>query len=365
MKSIRFRIFTALLLSMLIAVSACAADIPVSTREVFSMDTYMTVTCYGDEAEAAADEAAAEIRRLNDLLSVGLEDSEITQLNRNGSAVLSEDSATMLDIAFSVYASSEGAYDITVLPIMRLWGFAVADVTTGDNIVEAITERNQQQVDSFRVPSPEAIADTLAYVGMDRLNWDRETRALTLDVGQGIDLGGIAKGYTSDQLAKVFRKHNLASALISLGGNVYCYGTKVDGSLWKVGIQSPYDPSGIAGIVRVADTCVITSGSYERYFIDEVTGKKYHHIIDPSTGYPAESGLLSVTIVSKNGTLADTLSTACFVMGLDRASDYWRKYGSDFEMIIMTENDELYISEGLETAFTSDKYPVSIIRRDQ
>lgn len=338
MKSFVRIIIAALLTAML---GSAVADMPSASKETFAMDTYMTVTCYGDHAAEAVDDAIAEIQRLNNLLSIGLSDSEISVLNANGSNVMSEDSAAMIDTALSVYASTGGAFDITILPIMELWGF-----TTGE----------------FAVPSPEALSDTLSRVNCDLIAWDSTTRTLTLGEGQGLDLGGIAKGYTTDRLAQIFKKHGIPSAVVSLGGNVHCYGNKPDGSLWRVGIQSPYDRSGIVGIVRIADKCVITSGAYERYF--EQDGKKYHHIIDPETGYPADSGLISVSIVTDKGVLADALSTSLYIMGLDGACDYWRTYGDSFDVILMTDDDQLYISEGLSDTFTSDAYPIHIIKKN-
>lgn len=334
-------IMLAVLILISTAASAFAKDIPSAQGEIFSMDTYMTITCYGDDADAALQDALAEITRLNDLLSVGNEDSEISLINKNGAAILSEDSAAMVETALNVYHGTGGAFDITIYPMMELWGF---------------TTQN------FRVPSDEEIASTLALVNSDALEWDRDTRALTLGAGQSIDLGGIAKGYTSDRLMNIFGRHGLVSAVISLGGNVHCYGSKTDGSPWKVGIQDPYDPSGIVGIVRIRDCAVITSGGYERYFTDEATGKTYHHIIDPATGRSAESGLLSVSIVTPNGVLADALSTACFIMGLEKASDYWRESSETFDIIFMTEDNEIYVTEGLEETFTTD-LPLHVIHK--
>ena len=159
-----------------------------------------------------------------------------------------------------------------------------------------------------------------------------------------IDLGGIAKGYTSARLMDVFRSYGLTSGLVSLGGNVQVLGTKPDGSLWRVGIENPQGGDYL-GVLSTKDAAVITSGGYERYF--EENGKHYHHILDPATGYPAESGLVSVTIVSPDGTLADALSTALFVMGRERAEEYWRAHADEFDVILQDEGGTIYVSQGI------------------
>lgn len=310
------------------------SQIPSASADIFAMDTYMTVTCYGERAEDAVAAAQAEIERLDDLLSIGKVDSEISRINRDGSGVMSEDTNTMVTEALRLYDTTGGAFDITVYPLMDLWGF-----TTGN----------------FAVPDAQELSALLAQCGSDKLTVNGDT--IMLAEGQGIDLGGIAKGYTSGRLMEIFEEYDLVGAVVSLGGNVQCYRTKTDGSLWRCGIQDPQDPengSAYLGVVSVADRAVITSGAYERYFVDEATGTMYHHILDPKTGYPAESGLLSVTVVSADGMLADGLSTSCYVMGLEQSVEYWRNYGADFDLILMDENGEVYVTEPLSGQFTSD-----------
>ena len=166
-----------------------------------------------------------------------------------------------------------------------------------------------------------------------------------------VDLGGIAKGYASDKLAELLKKKGVKSAWLSLGGNVCAIGTKPDGSPWRSAVQNPADENDYVGVVEISDACAVTSGGYQRYF--EENGKKYHHIIDPATGKPAESGLTSVTIICKDGTKADALSTALYVMGLDDALAYW-KTQDDFEVILVTEEGEVVATEGLKDSFTFD-----------
>lgn len=354
----------ALLLAALLSLSACgnadaspagaasasaqtgqAEEVPSASGEIFAMDTYMTVTCYGGRCEEAVQASLEEIRRLDALLSVGSEDSEISRINAEKQSSVSEDTAVMLETALELYRTTGGAFDITVYPLMELWGF-----TTGE----------------FGVPEADALRALLDQAGSDRLTYDGAAAVLRLGEGQGIDLGGIAKGYTSGRLMEIFAEYGLVSGYVSLGGNVQCYGTKPDGSLWRCGIQNPFEPengSSFLGILSVADRAVITSGAYERYFVDEATGETYHHILDPETGYPAQSGLSSVTIVSENGTLADGLSTACYVMGLEDAISYWQEYGDGFDMVLMTDTGEVYVTQPIAGSFTSD-FTVHVIERE-
>ena len=176
--------------------------------------------------------------------------------------------------------------------------------------------------------------------------------AVSLGDGQEIDLGGIAKGYTSARVMDIFKECGVDAGLVSLGGNVQSYGTKPDGSDWKVAIRDPEDESNYIGVLKTHDQAVITSGGYERFF--EEGGKTYHHIIDPSTGYPAANGIISSTIVSNDGTLADGLSTSLFVMGASAATDYWDKHRDEFDFILETSDHKVYITEGAADKFETD-----------
>lgn len=303
---------------------------PVS-QEIFAMDTYMTVTAYGDNAQKGVTDAIAEIQRLDNLLSIGKEDSEISKLNKSGSAALSDDTAVMVAKALDLYKSTGGAFDITVLPLMELWGFTTQE---------------------YYVPTEDEIQSTLQRVGADKLTWDESTETLTLGDKQEIDLGGIAKGFTSSRIMEIFKKDGVTCGMVSLGGNVHLLGTKQDGSAWRVGIQDPNNTDDMLGVLEANDCAVITSGAYERNF--EKDGVTYHHIIDPATGKPSNSGLTSVTIVSKDGTLADGLSTSLFVMGKDKAIAYWKQHADEFDTILVDKDRNVYITEGIAGNFSPD-----------
>lgn len=303
---------------------------PVS-QEIFAMDTYMTVTAYGDNAQKGVTDAVAEIQRLDNLLSIGKEDSEISKLNKSGCAALSDDTAVMVAKALDLYKSTGGAFDITVLPLMELWGFTTQE---------------------YYVPTEDEIQSTLQRVGADKLTWDESTKTLTLGDKQEIDLGGIAKGFTSSRIMEIFKKDGVTCGMVSLGGNVHLLGTKQDGSAWRVGIQDPNNTDDMLGVLEANDCAVITSGAYERNF--EKDGVTYHHIIDPATGKPSNSGLTSVTIVSKDGTLADGLSTSLFVMGKDKAIAYWKQHADEFDTILVDKDRNVYITEGIAGNFSPD-----------
>lgn len=300
-------------------------------KSLFAMDTYMTLTAYGEHAQEALEEAAGEIQRLDELLSTGNENSEVSLLNDHGKAAVSEDVAILLERSLELYQSTGGIFDITIYPVMNLWGFPSQE---------------------YRVPAETEIQAVLKNVGSDKLSYDKDTGICTIQEGMAIDFGGIAKGYTSSLLMEVFKKYGVSSAMVSLGGNVQVLGTKPDGSDWRVAVRNPDGSDAYLGVLEISDKAVITSGGYERYF--EEQGVIYHHIMDVRTGKPADSDLTSVTIVSGDGTLADGLSTSLFVMGKDGAVDYWRKNADRFDAVLVTEDGKIYVTEGLEEKFSSD-----------
>ena len=328
-----------------------SADYEVLTREVFAMDTYMTVSAYGADAEAALDEAENEIHRLDQLMAAESEDSEVARLNQNEGGELSEDAAYLIERSLEIHEKTDGAFEIAVYPIKKAWGF---------------TDQN------YRVPSDGEIAELLPLADSSLLKFEADEKKVEyLKEGVQIDLGGITKGYTSARLMDIFRDHSV-KGMVNLGGNVQVCGGKPDGSRWRVAIQAPErteedtlpwlskEASGSAvaagidyiGVLETDSQAVITSGGYERYF--EQDGEYYHHIIDPKTGYPSDSDLISVTIVSEDGTLADGLSTSMFVLGLDRASEIWRSDKESFDMILMDTDGRLYATEGIRDQFISD-----------
>ena len=307
-----------------------ASDEEPYSRDIFAMDTYMTVSAYGDAGEKAVDAAVKEINRLDALLSTGKASSEVSELNASNGGKLSADTNALMDAALDLYESTDHVFDITIYPVMKLWGF---------------TDQN------YKVPSEGDLKAALTLVDASTLDYNKakKTVAFTVD-GTQIDFGGIAKGYTSATVAQLYKDYGVTSGLVNLGGNVQTVGFKPDGSEWRIGIQDPEDENDMLGVVQTHDAAVITSGGYERNF--EEDGVVYHHIIDPVTGYPADSGLISVTIVSEDGTLADGLSTSLFIMGKDKAIEYWKAHSKDFVFFLCDDDGTLVVSKGLKDKFT-------------
>ena len=308
-----------------------------STQEIFAMDTYMSLTAYGSNSEEAVNKAMQEINRLDVMFSVGNADSDVTKINENGSGEVSEETAFIINRAMQVSEKTNGAFDITIYPLMELWGF---------------TTKN------YRVPESSEIAEALKGVSYTNVSVNGQQVALT--GGSSIDLGGIAKGYTSSRVIQIMKDCGIEHAIVNLGGNVQVLGTKTDGSDWRVAIQNPASENSYLGILSTTDKAVITSGGYERYF--EQDGQVYHHIIDTQTGYPSDSDLTSVTIVYSDGTTADALSTALFAMGLDGAKELYRSGDIDFDMILF-DGSRVYVSEGIASGFSTDMNKEIITRQ--
>lgn len=307
-------------------------------RSLFAMNTYMTFTAYGEDAQAALQEAEECIQQVEGLWSVTDEDSEIYQANHSGGqpVTVSEETAEIISFALEMAQRTGGALDPTIYPVLTAWGFTT---------------------DSKQVPSQQRIAQLLEQVGYDRVQLNGSE--LTVPDGMELDLGAVGKGYTADLVTEILRRHGVASALISLGGNIQAIGSRPDGSDWRLGIRAPWE-SGNLGVLTVSDAAVVTSGGYENYFDDE-QGNIYWHILDPSTGYPADSGLQSVTIVGREGKMCDALSTALFVMGAQSAEQYWRENGG-FEMLLVTDSGEILITEGIAEDFTLNEGRTETVR---
>ncbi|MBR5750998.1 MAG: FAD:protein FMN transferase [Clostridia bacterium] len=312
-------------LLMALSLSACTKN-KSETRELFAMDTYMTLTAYGESADKALDDAVRLINENDARWSVTRPESELSHLNAQKSAAVSEETKRLLGRASEMSAFTDGAFDPTVYPLVKAWGF-----TTG----------------AHRVPGDSEIRSLLDLVGMEKLSLSGAEASLS--GGAQIDLGGIAKGYTGDMVLSLLRKAGVKSAIVNLGGNVQTLGSKPDGSAWRIGIRSPYGSS-LLGTVEVRNMCVITSGAYERSFTAP-DGTVYGHIISPFTGRPVQNACVSSTVVAEEGATADALSTALFVMGPEKAAEFWKAHGG-FEFLMLDDQGTLYVTEGILSSFT-------------
>lgn len=337
-KNIYRPLFVLLLLSLLI----CGCGIKERTEDtlqeeystgIFAMGTYMTLTAYGESAENALELSVKRIRELEALWAVTDENSDIYRINRgNGEAIeIRPETADLLRFALDMAEQTGGRVDPTISPIITAWGFVSRD---------------------YKIPSDEELNTLLQFVGYENVQLEGNT--VTLPEGVQLDPGAFGKGYAGDVAAELLKEQGVTSALLDIGGNIQMIGRRPDGSKWRLGIQNPFG-EGSLGVLESEDGAVVTSGNYERYFLGE-GGEQYGHIIDPSNGYPAENGLVSVSIIAKEGKLCDALSTAIYVMGLDEAINFWKENG-DFEMLLVTEENEIYLTEGIERDFTlSESY---------
>ena len=334
--------FISAMLSALLFLTGCSAESspePVQGT-FFAMDTVMDFTIYGESG--LIDQSESLIASLESLVSVTDANSELYAINQTGSGTLTGKASSLMEQALELCRRTGGALDISVYPIVRAWGF-----TTG----------------SYQVPDEAEIQALLPLVDYRKIQYDAATGTVTLPEGMEIDLGSVAKGYAGQLAAQMLRNSGVESALLNLGGNVQTVGAKPDGSPWQIGIKDPKGEDAMM-VLSIADQAVVTSGGYERYF--EQDGQTYWHIMDPFTGHPADSGLISVTIVGDEGVVCDGLSTALFVMGLEKAADLWAQSG-DFEAVFVTASGEVYITEGLRDRFAlTEQYadtPVSVIGR--
>lgn len=314
--------------------TAAVANMFSYTATEYALDTMCTVTAYGFNSKSAVTDAFDTLKKLEAKLSVHRETSDISRLNREKRAHLDEDVFNMIKTAKMVSDDTNGAFDITVKPLVDLW-----NIKGGGP-----------------VPSEKEITYRLNSILNADIQVDLEKRDVYFaNSDTQIDLGGIAKGYCADKVAKVLENHDIKSALIDLGGNVRTIGKK-KGKVWRIGIQDPKKKRGeYFGVLSISDKCVVTSGAYERYFTEN--GKVYHHILDPHTGYPADSGITSVSIIADDGAIADALSTAVYVLGVSdglallNSSEY-----DDVGYIIIDKNGKVYISENIDFEITSESY---------
>ena len=335
---------TAVVIGLLQGQQTSQQNETVSTKYLFAMDTYFIMSAYGPAGEAALKQCENMVLELEGILSVTRSDSDVSKINESTCETVNEDTFLLVQEALRLCEVTGGALDITLYPVLRAWGFTT---------------------DAYRVPKAQELEILLEKV--DYKNVIAEGQSIQVPEGTELDLGAVAKGYTGDCLVEILRENGVTSAMLDLGGNVQTLGSKPDGTPWKVAVRDPFISAGETshtreiGVLEVVDKCVITSGSYERYF--EENGEKYWHILDPADGHPADSGLVSVTVVGDSGVRCDGLSTALFVMGKEKAVEFWRKY-SDFEMLLVTEDGALYITEGLQESFVcSEGWNAEIIKR--
>lgn len=293
------------------------------------LGTIITGKVYGENAEEGLKQAFKRVEEIEDIMSAKEADSELSMVNREAcqrEVQVSEELYDVMEKAVYYARLTDGAFDPTIGKLINLWGIG--------------TEHE-------KVPADEELKALAGLKDYEQivLNKEKKTVHFLTDTIQ-LDLGGIAKGYAADEMKKVLTDtYGITSGILSLGGNVITIGNKPNGEQWMIGIADPLQPSEMIGTLSKADKTIVTSGNYERYFIKD--NKRYHHILNPATGYPAENGMISSTIIADCSMDADALSTATYVMGVDAALELVEKTDG-VEAVFVKDDGSIVTTEGAD-----------------
>ena len=296
-----------------------------------ALGTINTLTVFGEKGKEAIDAAIKRVLEIDDRMSAFKASSDVMKINlSSGIKVqkINKDTFNLLKQSIEFSMLSKGSFDITIGPLTSLWGFG--------------KKMNY-------IPKLEEIQKILPLVNYQDLILDENNCTAFLEKnGQAIDLGSIAKGYAADEVKRILLQYKIKNALINLGGNIVVLGHNPEKKLWRIGIQNPFAARGnYIGTVRVEKGTIVTSGSNEQFFIKD--GVRYHHIIDPRTGYPANKELLSVTVLCESSTYADALTTDLFVSGIENALSILKS--AKAEAIFVMQNHDVFVTDGLRGNF--------------
>ena len=342
MKKFKLYVLSLLILSITI-LSGCSTSNstikePISHTEVV-MGTVCTIQIFDSKDTSILDKAFDRLKDLENKVSINKEGTELDKVNEMSgkeAVVVGKDTFSIVESGLYYSKISNGNFDITIGPIVKLWGIGS---------------------ESARVPSEKEITEKKSLINYNAIVLNNEKNSIFLKKpNMIIDLGGIAKGYAADEMKNLLVDNGVKSAMINLGGNLYILGNKPNGSQWKIGIQNPNgNTNDTVGNILVNDKSIVTSGTYERFL--EVDGKVYHHILDPKTGYPYESDLLSATIISDTSLAGDGLSTSTFALGREKGLEFINSL-ENIEAIFITKDNEVYLTNGLKNNFklTNDNY---------
>ncbi|WP_353096638.1 FAD:protein FMN transferase [Tissierella praeacuta] len=310
---------------------------PISRTE-FLMNTVMTIKIYDNNDEKILEQVFSRLKEIENRMSATLENSDVDKINENAGikpVTVNEDTYFVIDEAKHYAEISNGASDPTIGTLVNLW-----NISSG--------EKNRTSI-----PSVEEVEENKSYVNYKNLELLDDNQVFLKEKNMRIDLGSIVKGYAADEVNRILTENGVKSAIIDLGGNVFAHGEKLDSSYWKIGIQDPFEFTGnYLGILEVKNSSIVTSGDYERFF--EYKGKRYHHILDAKTGYPAENEITGVCVISNKSIDGDALSTTLFVLGLDKGKDLVNSL-EDVEAMFITKDKSIYISKNLKDKFTLGK----------
>ncbi len=318
-----------LLVVLALVLTGCTGQSTQTEKDLYAMDTIIAIRIPDENSDQLFAECERMIRAYEAVLSRTDADSEVSRFNACEQGMpLGEELLQIVSLSLELSRATDGAFDVTAEPLTALW-----DITG----------------EAPRVPDPQEIACALDAVGYQQLALEGDVLTKSAPAVH-IDLGGVGKGYALGAITDYLREQGVEYGMVSFGGNIGLIGQKPDGADWKIGVKDPRDPDSIVGTLSLTGGYVAVSGDYERYFMAD--GVRYHHIFDPRTGYPANSGIQSVAVVCDDATLADALSTALFVMGYERALEFYHNGAYDFEAVFVT-GDGIFTTDGLTDRFIS------------
>lgn len=304
------------------------------SRTEFMMGTAVNVKIYNEGKEEVLTAVFDRMEELAGKITVDEPGSEVEAINQQAGiapVAVSEDVYELLEAAYAYSEETRGSFDMTIGPLTELWhiGFDDARKPEQAEIDEALTLVDYRQVEFYE-------ANQTVYLPKQ---------------GMRLDLGAIAKGYITDEVVKVLKEHEVDTAIVDLGGNVFVLGhsPRAENADWNVGVQDPFETRGeILGSIPVSNQTIVTSGIYERFL--EVDGMQYHHLMDPETGYPFDNEIAGVSIISEKSIDGDGLSTAAFSDGLEAGLDYIEQI-EGVEAIFVTKDRNVYVTDGLKKGF--------------
>lgn len=325
-----------------------------SSIQFRAMDTYMSVTSYGKKAAEANRKVRERIEVLEKYFSTTIPESEVYRINEsseNQIEISHAETKKLLEFSLEVAERTDGALNPCLYPVIKLWGFTTGEyrvpsekeikdalLKTDFRVLKILKSGTESQKNAENFPSEDALLFSPVPSGKKYF--------VQKNPGMMVDFGAVAKGFSGDEALKILEENGIKSALLDLGGNIQVLGAKPDGSEWNIGIKNPWEAGNPVCGIKVSGKSVVTSGGYERFFFDE-NGKKYIHIFDSRTGFPVENELESVTVIADSGLFADSLSTALFAMGTEKASGFW-KNDRTFEMVMITKDARLFYTDGIK-----------------
>ncbi|WP_446897626.1 FAD:protein FMN transferase [Clostridium sp. LBM24168] len=324
----------ALLILIMLPLYGCRSnnnEEPISKTE-YMLGTICTITIYDDKPESIIDKAFTRIKQIENKMSVNKQGTEldaVAKASGKGYVKVSDDTFYVLKKGKYYSQQSGGVFDITVGPLVKLWGIGT---------------------DNARLPDENEIQNSKSLVNYRNLLLDNKDKKVMLSKkGMSLDLGGIAKGYAADEAAKILKQNGVEHAIINLGGNVLALNNNIDGDPWNIGIQDPFQTRGnVVASIKVTNKTVVTSGIYERYF--KKNGKIYHHILNPFTGYPMDNNLASVTLITNTSIDADAMTKNIFYLGVDKGMKYAENVAK-LQAVFITKDKKIYITSGLKNNF--------------